>query len=808
MAPVSKDTIAIRLNRLRQLLAEPDSHVHLVGICGVGMAGLACHLRRLGMRVSGCDAAPNRLADWLRQQDITVHASHDPRHLAAGVDWLVRSSAVSESGEEPTAARANGIPMFRRGEVLAVLTARTFSVAVSGTHGKTTTSCFIADMLRRCGRAVGWCIGGETGGPDALCVAGFQDGVEDPVLVVEADESDGTAALYTPDIAVVNNIEFDHMEHFASVEAFESCFARLAGAATQAVITGGDDARAARICGALPGAVSFGFAAGVQLRAVDLEEEDGSISFMVEREGQCLGRLALPVPGRHNALNALAALGVGFALGLDFERMRDALGSARLPRRRFELLAERDDVAVISDYAHHPTEITAFVSAAKRLPHARRVAVFQPHRFTRTLVLGPDFPAAFEGIDELILTPVYAASEEPLAGGTVWDLYARFRAQVDSGTGVPRVRVAASLEEAWWYLRRTVRGGDALLVIGAGDVEKIGEWAGAALRTGAFRFQHPDGEARQVECRDGFTDGAALEERLAASRVRYAEPLASKTTLGVGGRADAWVDIGSESDLAALLRWAHDEGVPVHLLGAGSNVLASDLGVGGVVARLTGEAFRAIRDADGAIVAGAAAPLGRLVEWAATRGFAGLEFLDGIPGTVGGALRMNAGAWCREIVEQVLWIRCLNADGSTCIVGRSDLMAGYRQCGALVDRVAVEAAFRCWRGDPPDIAERCRVVRARREWLRGMRSAGSVFRNPQGRSAGRMLDAAGMRGMRVGGARVSERHANVIVTEDGCCASDVRSLLELGRAAVRRQFGVELEAEVVVLGAWCLVLGA
>jgi UDP-N-acetylmuramate--alanine ligase len=764
---------------LRSLLAQPSGPVHLAGACGVGMAGVACHLKARGFEVSGCDLSAGPLSDWLRAKGIPVLSGHDASHIGADTRWVIRSAAVPLSSPEIAAARDRGLPVFSRGEVLPALLRGRTSVAVGGTHGKTTTTGFIAQLLRSAGRDPGWCIGGEVAPFDGVAGTGAGS-----TLVVEADESDGTLALYEPDVAVVTNIEFDHMEHFADVAEFEECFRRFVRQATRRVVYGCDDPRAATLCSAVPGSVSFGFLDGACVRAAQIEETGQAQRYTLVREGLALGAIDLPVPGRHNVLNSLAAAAVGFELGLSFEEIRLGLAGVNLPRRRFERIAEADGITVLSDYAHHPSEIAAFLKAAATVPARRRIVVYQPHRYTRTLALGPDFPPAFQGVDELVLTPVYAASEAPLKGGTIWDLYARFR-------GAPSAPVncivSGSNAAAWAYLRRRLAPGDLFMVVGAGDVEEIAHWAGEWLRAG--RPEEPWSLAALRESPEGRTLSPQTE-------LRAGEPLAPKTTLGVGGTADLWASVGSVEDLQALVKWARRVGAPLHLLGAASNTLVSDLGARGLALRLAGPLYRSVREQDGLVVAGAAAPLSALLDFLESRGLEGLEFLEGVPGTVGGALRMNAGAWGGEIGPRVEWIRCLNADGSARTLCRSELRYAYRRFESLDGLLVLDAAFSLVRGDASRIAARRGELREKRRWMDGLRSAGSVFKNPDGAHVGRLLEDAGMKGVRVGGAVVTQRHANVIVTEPGARASDVRALMETMRWEVESRCGYRLEAEV------------
>lgn len=765
--------LAAEMREAGRLLQKGSGRVHFVGVCGMGMAGLAFLLKRRGFEVSGCDAHPNPLADWLRERGIPVAEGHAAAHTA-GADWFIRTPAVPDNAEELVAARAAGKPVLRRGAVLPALLAGRTAISVSGSHGKTTTTSFITQVLKQAGLDPSFAVGGEVPALGGVAGAGA-----DRVLVVEADESDGTAALYEPDIAVVTNVEFDHMEHFADEAEFVDCFRRLMRNARRVVFCQ-DDARASRLAAERGQCRSFGFSAGADFRAENFREDASGIAFALVSEGRALGEIRVPVRGRHNAFNALATVAVGLEMGIPFERIREGLESVQLPRRRLETVAERGGVTVISDYAHHPTEVAALIRTARGLGHRRILAVFQPHRYTRTLALGRDFPAAFAGVDELVLAPVYAASEKPLAGGSIWDLYRHFREQSDL-----RVSVGPSLDRIWAYFKICLREGDLLLVVGAGDVESIANRAHEEFA----RNGPAQGKAGNLAARLGLRN----------SVVRTDEPLASRTTLGVGGAVDIWVEIGSREDLVRLSRAAGEASVPLHVLGGGSNTLVSDLGVRGIVGRLAGEEFRAIRREGGAVTAGAAVPLARLCAYAEENGLSGFEFLEGIPGTVGGALCMNAGAWDEEIGKRVSWVRVLEPDGTERTIAAESLDFGYRTCPALKDRLILEAGFEWVEGRPETIRAKREEFAKRREWMKGMRSAGSVFRNPPGGFAGKLIEDAGLKGMKVGGAEISTLHANVITTEKGARASDVLALIGMASDEVRRRAGVELELEVVVL---------
>ncbi len=762
---------------LHSLIATGTGHVHLAGICGVGMAGLAILLKARGFRVSGCDKMVNKLAGWLRERGIEVQENHSPAHVAGSVDWLVRSAAVPESSDEIAAALSRGIPVFKRGEVLPALLAESPSIAVAGTHGKTTTTTFIAQVLTSAGLSPSFCIGGEVeplGG-----VAGIGTGA---MTLVEADESDGTLALYAPEIAVVTNIEFDHMEHFASIEAFETCFLTFVGQTRRRVVYCADDPRAERICGSRSTSLSYGFSEQAALRARITLASATASEFLVTFKGTPLGLFTVPAPGRHNILNALACLAVGLEYGLPADRLRESLQKAVLPRRRFERIIDRDDITVISDYAHHPSEIAALISAARTLNRGRILAVFQPHRYTRTLALGPDYPPSFEHVDEMVLCPVYAASEAPLPGGSIWDLYTHCRK-----AGAHTVSVATSLQQAWDYCRGQLRLNDLLLVIGAGDVERIAGWARTELGQ------------RRVQDLGSLVGQAIRQIELQATLVKGHEPMGHRTTLGVGGRADLWMEVGTEEDLLKIIKWTRTESIPFQILGGGSNVLISDLGVRGVVARLTGAPFKGISANDGLVRAGAGVPLARLLNWATEQSLTGLEFLESIPGTVGGAVRGNAGAWGKSIADAVAWVRVVDRDDRIVTLQRHDLDFKYRSCPALKGQVILEAAFTLSPGNAALSLQAREQLAARRAWMKGFRSAGSVFKNPPDAIAGRLIEQAGLKGYAVGGASISSHHGNIIVTVPGATASDVRAVLEKARTAVKQTSGISLENEIQLM---------
>jgi UDP-N-acetylmuramate--alanine ligase len=452
-----------------KLISNGGGRLHLMGLAGVGMAGLAAHLHWLGFEVSGCDLKENRLSAWLRGLGVAVARGHDPRHLPDDLSALIRSTAVPDKHPELAAARADGIPILRRGEVLAAIVNSRRAVTVCGTHGKTSTTAMLAQALRGAGIDAAFFVGAEV---DRL---GGVAGRGEDILLAEADESDGTLRAYRPDYCILTNADIDHLEHYAGEDDLWDCFATVVKNTTRSLIFNADDPRARRIAASHPNALSYGFGAGAGLQAANYRQDAKSCRFDLLRADSPQLAISLPLPGLHNASNALAVCALAQELGVDMDCIARELGRYSPPRRRFERVCSLNGAEIYMDYSHHPAEIRALLQSVADMGKRRLLAIFQPHRYTRTLALGRDFPAACAGIDQLIIAPVFAASESPIAGGTSADLLQHFKASAS----MP-VTLAEDLEDAWQQARSLLRAGDMLLLIGAGDIELIADWAGAA----------------------------------------------------------------------------------------------------------------------------------------------------------------------------------------------------------------------------------------------------------------------------------------------------------------------------------------
>jgi UDP-N-acetylmuramate--alanine ligase len=439
--------------------------VHFMGAAGAGMSALAELLARRGARVTGCDANPAGAPD-LAHLGVPVAAGHDPAHVA-GIRALVVTSAVPPSHPEVLAARAQGIPVIRRAEALAqaVATDHGALIAIAGTHGKTTTSVMATEALAAAGRDPTGVIGGRVPSWGGNLRFGGDD-----VFVVEADEYDRSFLALAPTVAVVTNLEADHLDIYADLADIRGAFAQFVRGARTIILCADDPG--ANSLEVPPGAhvVRYGISApNANIGVRDLRFAGDGSTFTVMRGSQSLGEVALRVPGRHNVLNALAALATGIAVGADVPSMAPGLRAFGGVERRFQRLGEAKGVTVVDDYAHHPTEIRATLSAARNaFPGRRLVAAFQPHLYTRTRDFATDFGAALALADAIFLTEIYPAREQPIPGVSAALIADAARA---AGGALAWHGTRENLAAA---LANTVRSGDVVLTLGAGDITRTG----------------------------------------------------------------------------------------------------------------------------------------------------------------------------------------------------------------------------------------------------------------------------------------------------------------------------------------------
>jgi UDP-N-acetylmuramate--alanine ligase len=459
------------LDRIEEIpAADQLGRVHLMGVGGAGMSGIARILLARGLAVSGCDAKDATVLAPLRALGADVAIGHDPAH-AADADTVVFSSAIRATNPELEAARALGRRVLPRAAALASVMADRVGLAVAGTHGKTTTTSMLTVAMHACGRDPSYAIGGDLNEPGSNAHNGSGE-----FFVAEADESDRSFLLLSPHAAIVTNVEPDHLDNYGEPEAVHEAFAAfLARIETGGTVAlGADDEGSRRL---VPLALerglrvrTFGCADDADVRVDGLALAGSGSTFDLIADGRRLGRVTLAVPGAYNAVNAAGALGLGLALGLPFGDMARGLAGFVGVRRRFELKGVAAGVRVYDDYAHHPTEVsTAALAAARGIAGAGRViAVFQPHLYSRTAMFAEAFGEALGAADVVVVMDVYAAREDPVPGVT--------GALVAQAVPLPAAQV--HFEPSWaavpGLVAGLVRSGDLVVTIGAGDVTMIG----------------------------------------------------------------------------------------------------------------------------------------------------------------------------------------------------------------------------------------------------------------------------------------------------------------------------------------------
>ena len=773
-------------------------HIHLMGIGGTGLSAIATVLQEEGYTVSGCDRAPSALAEMLARRGVVVYKGHDAAHLV-GVDLLLVSSAIPADAPERLAARARGIPVTKRDELLGRLMVERTGIAVAGTHGKTTTTGMIAWILAQAGHDPTFIVGSPL--PDLGTNARAGCG---PAFVVEADEYDRMFLGLLPTIAVVTNVEWDHPDCYPTLEAFQEAFAqfvarvpaggkiigcmddegvqevrKIATMASAPTLprAAGEGRKEARQTLVKSAAVweGYGLEPGADWQATDvMPNARGGHDFTVFCRGVRVAQVSLSIAGKHNVLNALGALATVAQVGVEPEQAARILGFFRGAARRFEAKGEAGGIIVLDDYGHHPTEVRATLAAARqRFPGRTVWAVFQPHTFSRTRALLADFAVAFNDADHVIITDIFPARERDNLGVTSAHIVERM-SHADA-------RYIGSLDAAAAYLLQHLRAGDVLITLGAGDGYLVGEKVVGGLRKGETR-------------------------RIFGDRFLADEPLARHTTFRIGGPAEWFLAAETADQLAQAVRLAKAHRMPFFILGGGSNILVADAGVEGLVIAVRCRKME-VRP-DGVVYAEAGAALAGLARTAIRAGLGGLEWAVSLPGTVGGAVVGNAGAHGGCVADSLETVILLAPDGEVVRRSADWLNYSYRYSRLKGQRnddayIVLAAEFRL---SPAPVAE----LEARAEGFLAQRraaqpteaSVGSIFKNPPGDYAGRLVEAAGLKGYRVGQAQISPVHANFIVNLGGATAVEVWSLIQLARDAVQQRFGINLELEILRVGRW------
>ncbi len=754
---------------LEKFLTAERHAIHLIGVAGSGMSGIAALLLELGHDVRGSDKVRTLETERLVQRGLqffSPHSADDTRDA----ELIIYSSAIRPDNPILAGALVQGVPAIRRAEALAAIMLGKRGIIIAGMHGKTTTTAMTAHVLRGGGLHPSHYVGAEI---PILGSNAHWDSLGE-YFVAEGDESDGTLQLFQPEHALILNIEEEHLDYYRDLTAIEEVFRKLLVQTRSTVFYCLDDPHGARICAAHPQTVSYGFSDAARYRATGIELQDFAATFCVERGGEKLGDATLNVPGRHNVSNALGVIALATELGISFEKIAKSLGTFRHARRRFEIKYQSDRFLLVDDYAHHPTEIRATLATARSAGRKRVLTMFQPHRYSRTQALRNQFGGAFDDADHVVITDVYAASETALPGVTGETI-----ASAILQHGHRAVSYQPRLDRLHCDIGRMLAEGDLVLSLGAGNVhEQLSKLAAELVIAEKLKeIVGPEGE------------------------VRLSELLSKHTTLRVGGPAQFWVEPRTEEAFGKIIRFCRRENLPLFVIGRGSNLLVRDGGIRGVVIHPKGGEFDRLEISGLEITAGAGVKLKEIAYAAKGAGIGGFEWMEGIPGEVGGGLRMNAGAMGRQTFEEVVRLRYLDRDGAVQEVAPNEIEVHYRDVPILADNFVVSAVFRGKESAPEEIVRGLEASQTKRRTTQPIaKSAGCIFKNPAASPAGKLVDELGLKGLRVGDAVVSNVHGNFIVNEGNATAAEVLELIGKIQASAREKRGIELETEVQIVG--------
>jgi UDP-N-acetylmuramate--L-alanine ligase/UDP-N-acetylenolpyruvoylglucosamine reductase len=603
---------------------------------------------------------------------------------------------------------------------------------------------------------------------------------EGEFFIAEGDESDGTIALYHPEHSILLNVEEEHLDFYENLAAIEATYTKLLDQTRGKIFYCADDPHASRICSKRPNAISFGEHSDADYRFQTVLTKAFRSKFKVFRHGKLLGEFTLNVPGKHNICNATGAVAIATELGVEVGRIAEAFESFSGARRRFEVKYRSDNFMVVDDYGHHPSEIRATLATARGVGKNRVFVMFQPHRYTRTLALKEEFGQAFHDADTVFIANVYAASEKPIEG-----VSGQMIVDAMASAGHKGAHYEPNRKRISTHIARLLQPGDLVISLGAGDIHEQGSVLARDLE--------------RMEELQGVVDSGVI---------KLHEPLSKHTTMRVGGPAQFWVEPETVAGFAKLVKHCHANQIPFMVIGRGSNLLVRDGGIRGVVVHLSRGEFKQLEvspeSAGGTerfITAGVGLKLKELSYAARDAGIGGFEWMEGIPGNVGGALRMNAGAMGGETFQNVVQVNYVNEKGEIESKTPAELEVHYRNVPSLKRNYAVSAVFKGYPQDRDTIEKHLQDSMQKRQCSQPKESsAGCIFKNPPQCPAGKLIEELGLKNLSIGGARVSGVHANFIVNDGTATASDVLALIDQIKQTALKERGIQLQTEVQIVG--------
>ncbi|QRN86432.1 UDP-N-acetylmuramate--L-alanine ligase [Clostridia bacterium] len=707
--------------------------------------------------VRGSDMMESPVIERLRKQGAIINIGHNAEHITEDIDYVVVSTAIRENNAEYVRAKEMGIPILHRSQVLQMLTEEKKSVNIAGSHGKTTTSSMLSSLLMQ-------------SSIDATCVVGGYmermqgNGIygKGKYMVAEADESDGSFLNLHSHIAVVTNIENDHLEHYGNMENMENAFNAFLFATDEPgiAVLGIDCPRVRRLAQGLDKKITFALDEPADYTAKNVHYVKGRQVFDIQYDQEIIATLSIHMPGRHNVLNALCAYICARYIGLESEEISQYFLNYLGVGRRFQLKGKESGVTVVDDYAHHPSEIGSLLRGAREIGFKRIIGLFQPHRYSRTKQLMQEFADVLTLCDIAYVSDIYSAGEESIPGVSSQKLVELCKKNNVTYIGTIEEMAMAAIKEA--------EPNDLILTIGAGNITEIGDAIVANMQ-----FCH----------RTGLNAGI--------------KKLVSLNSWHVGGTSAIFLEPKNETELVEISGLVDEKWI---ILGNGSNVLFSDDLLTRPLVHIGSALSKWKLDGD-CMVAQAGISMALLSQKAMLEGLSGLEALSCIPGTLGGAIYMNAGVkdvciW--DLVEQVRVADKGRIHNLSC----TEANATYRHTKFMdntIPTIVLDVRLRMYKDDVSRIEGRMKAAKKMRKTQPSGFSAGSTFKNPPGKSAGQLIEECGLKGYKVGDAQISSEHANFIINLGNASAKDILSLIKICQNRVLEQFGISLETEVLLI---------
>lgn len=751
--------------------------VYFLGIGGIGMSALARYFNHLGMAVSGYDKTVTPLTQRLSEEGIIIHYTDDGAQTIANHDLnindtlVVLTPAIPKDFAEWNALQSQQFTIKKRAEILGLISENYTTIAVAGTHGKTTTSSLVAHLLYHSGKNCLAFLGGIATNYQTNLLLPF-DKETPAICVVEADEYDRSFLKLSPNYSIINSMDPDHLDIYGSEASFHQGFQDFANRLNKDGVLFYKQNLPLHLNEGKH--LSFSISEPESdIVAENIRIESGVYIFdYFNRQSRVrISNLESGIPGSHNVENAVAAISAVLAVGLNEDEIRAGLKTFQGVKRRFEYILRHPKHIFIDDYAHHPEELRAFISSVRALyPNQKITGAFQPHLFSRTRDFVDGFAESLNLLDEVFLLDIYPARELPIEGITSEIIFNKLhnKKSICSKEMLPKL-VAESNPEV-------------MVSLGAGDIDAL-----------VLPIKN---ELLKVNAREYATElGAMLE-----GSVHTHEPMLKYTWLKIGGPADILVKPKNQNDIILTAAFAEKHLIPLFILGNGSNLLVSDAGIRGIVLAI-GEAESTFIQEGNLFTVSASYSLPKFVLESLKLGYEGLEATAGVPATIGGATRMNAGAYGTEVFDCIHKVKFIR-HGKVQEKLKNEIQFSYRHTEFAND-IILETTFELKQ------AEDIEAVSLKRKTLLEKRkdaqpldkpNTGSVFKNPLPQYAGKLIEDAGLKGYMHGQVQVSPKHANFIVNNGGATAQEFMELVNYIIETVETKFNVRLHTEVMQVG--------